>query len=323
MPDKTKLMAAATVLFMMAISGAAFLWFVGQNPQDDTFGRFAVYFFDAAEGRLRAEFRDLPQGDDSERINAALEYFFGEPEDSTLARVWPADFDFGSAVTRIFISDSDNTLVANLSELYGEIPTPDEALFRAAFTLTMVGLPYINGVWFRMGENEWLESAETITNGTDISPARRTAGDFLLFFIDETGEGLITSRYESLDVNVHTRMQDILERLIERQGDSGFLPLIPPETRVRDFLTEPDSGFYIDLSSEFHSRFGGTSAQARLMLQSITHTILENDGSNIPQRVFFLIDSERWEDFHGVTEFNLGFVLDDSFMLGFVPPYDY
>jgi hypothetical protein len=35
--------------------------------------------------------------------------------------------------------------------------------------------------------------------------------------------------------------------------------------------------------------------------------------------VFFLIDSDRREDFHGVSDFDLGFAWDESFMLGYVP----
>ncbi|MCL2357526.1 MAG: GerMN domain-containing protein [Defluviitaleaceae bacterium] len=318
MPEKKKLVAAATVLVMLAVSGAAFVWFVGQTAENDALERLAVYFFNSAEGRLEAEFRDLPHGEVLARANAALGYFFSEPNDANLSRAWPSDRDFSALVPRISLRD--DTLIAVLSELYAEIPPPDEALFRAAFTMTMTGVPHIEGVVFRTENREWLESAETVANAPFISPARRTAEDFTLFFTDESGEGLITVFCENFDVNIHTRNRDILERLIERQSESGFLPLIPPETRVRDVLTEPDAGFYIDLSSEFHSRFAGSPAQARLMIQSITHTILENDGSNIPQRVFFLIDSDRWDEFHGVSDFNLGFVFDESFMLGFVPP---
>ncbi|MCL1845200.1 MAG: GerMN domain-containing protein [Defluviitaleaceae bacterium] len=320
MPDKTKIIAAATVLLMMAVSGAAFLLFVGQNPQDYARGRLAVFFYNAAEGQLVAELRDLPRGEEEDRINAAMAFFFSGPEDAALTRAWPSDGEFAALTPNFFWEET--TLTANMTEFYNDLPPMDEALFRAAFTLTMVGLPYIDSVLFQIGDNEWLESAETIANGRDISPARRTAEDFLLFFTDETGEGLVTTLHAALDVNVHTRMEDILERLIERQNEAGFLPLIPAETRVRDVIIEPDAGFYIDLSSEFHSRFEGTTAQARLMLQSITHTILGNDGSNIPQRVFFLINSERWEDFHGVSDFNLGFAVDETAMLGFVPPLE-
>lgn len=317
MPEKKKLYAAATVLLMVVLSAVAFFWFIGRGADDDADGRLSVYFFNAPEGRLEAEFRDLPQGEAIERINFTLGHFFSEPENANLSRVWPADAEFSELVTQIFIRD--NMLVAMFSELYKELPPPEEALFRAAFTLTMVSLPYIDEILFRAGELEWLETGETIANAPFISPARRTSADFTLFFADESGEGLVAT-YEEIGVNIHTQIQDILERLIERQDGPGFFPLIPPETRVRDVLTEPDVGFYIDLSADFHIRFSGTPAQARMMLQSITHTVLENDGSNIPRRVFFLIDSERRDDFHGVSDFNLGFVVDESFMLGFIPP---
>jgi hypothetical protein len=120
------------------------------------------------------------------------------------------------------------------------------------------------------------------------------------------------------DVNLHTRTQNILERLIEVQDSPGVFPLIPPETRVRLVITDADApGVYVDFSSEFHNNFSGTTAQAHMMLQSIVHTVLENNRQR--SRVFFLIDSDRWEEFHGVSGFDMGFTADESFMLGFVP----
>jgi hypothetical protein len=186
----------------------------------------------------------------------------------------------------------------------------------------MLGLPNIEGVLFRIeneyGTDEFFETAATIANDPFISPARRTAESFTLFLTDETGEGLITVVHEADDVNIHARGQYILAQLIYRQTAEGVMPLVPQETRVRDVFIEPESGIYVNLSSEFHSRFTGTPAQARLMLQSITHTMLENVRSNVQRRVFFLIDSERWDDFHGVSYFNLGFTFDETVMLGFV-----
>jgi germination protein M len=305
---------ASLIFFALVVFGVSlFLFLRYENSPEENMRGLPVYFFNAAQGGLQAEYRELPHGDSSARIDAALRYFFGTPENSSLARTWPSEIAFLDFVTDIFLEDG--ILVTTFSEHYDEMPPIDEVLFRAAFTLTMTGLPYIDGIMFRANENEFFETAETIANNPYISPARRTAEDITLFFVDETGEGLVTEVYSAADVNVHTRAQEILEKLIERQNAQGILPLIPAETRVRDVLIELDGGIYVDLSPEFHSRFSGNATHAYLMLQSITHTMLENIPGP-PRRVFFLIDSERWEDFHGVNDFNLGFTIDETIMLG-------
>lgn len=314
MAKKKKIIIALAIFIALIICGVAAYFIVSFASDDDTRGRLAVYFFNASAGRVESELRNLPPDESHLQIDMALQHFAFGPESSNLSGVWPQGVAIRDFLTDMYVEDK--ILIAEFSELYGELPPLDEVIFRSAFTLTMLDLPDIDGVLFRLNStDEFLESAVSITNNPFISPARRTAQNFTLFFADETGEGLITVIHNAEYVNVHARAQYILSRLIEGQSTPGVFPLIPPETRVRDVLVELDSGIYVDLSSEFHSRFTGTPAQARMMLQSITHTMLENAGSNVQRRVFFLIDSERWDEFHGVSDFNLGFTIDKTMML--------
>jgi hypothetical protein len=268
---------------------------------------------------LESEFRDLSDLNSREHVTATLGFFSRAPQSSNLARVFPDDVELRELVTEIHIENG--ILTATISELYEEMSPIDEVLFRSAFTLTMIGLPRIESVRFLSSSgDEWIESADTIANNPLISPARRTAYEFILFFVDETGEGLITVLYESADVDVHRRAQNILELLIEGQNEPGIMPLIPPDTRVREVMIEDELGIYINLSPDFHRGFNGNSTQARLMLQSIAHTMLENHKALLRRHVFFLIDSERLEDFHGISGFDLSFTYDETIMLGYVPP---
>ena len=310
---KKIIIALASVALVIACFVAAY-FIMNYTSDDDTRGRLAVYFYKPSAGKLEAEFRVL-HPEQHLQVQSAVHDLATGPN-TALSGVWPAGL-------RDFVDThvDQNILVANFSEAYNDFSPLDEVIFRSAFTLTMLGIPNIDGVLFRVknenGTEEFLETATTITNNPFISPARRTAENFTLFFLDETGEGLVTMLSNAEYVNVHARAQYILSLLIEGQNAPGIFPLIPPETRVRDVFVEPDSGIYVNLSSEFHSRFGGTPAQARMMIQSITHTILENERSNVQRRVFFLIDSERWDDFHGVSDFNLGFTIDKTMMLDY------
>jgi len=302
-----------TVLLLVILSGVAF-YFLRGNLDEDRGAK--IYFYNASKGRLEAEYRELPLG---EQVAAALYELVDGPRSHALARIWPANTQTHELVTAFYIQDG--VLVVELSDLYEEMPPTDEILFRSAFTLTMTALPHIESVLFRTSSAEWQESAEEIANNPTIASTQRHSEMFKLFFVDESGEGLITEDYFVADVQHHRRTQHLLETLIELQGTTeGVLPLIPPETKVRRVLIDRgrnSPGIYVVFSAEFHSRFSGTTAQARMMLQSIAHTVLEH---NDQQQVFFLIASERRDEFHGVTDFNLGFTRDETVMMGYVEP---
>jgi len=55
-----------------------------------------------------------------------------------------------------------------------------------------------------------------------------------------------------------------------------------------------------------------------LMIGSIVNTLVDSVTPLLRQRsVFFMIDSVRREDFHGVEDFHLAFHFDETIMLGF------
>ncbi|MCL1863217.1 MAG: GerMN domain-containing protein [Defluviitaleaceae bacterium] len=297
-------------------------FFLSRTFEYERAGRMSVYFFNVLQGRLEPEQRDFPQGSIYEQMEALFAYMAAGPDDTDLAGLWPGtNVSLNEFLTDVYVNE-DAFLVASFSDLYEEMSPVEGALFRSAFTLTMSGLPFVDGVIFRSESGERLQTVESIANSPIISPTQRMAEDFTFYFVDESGEGLISINYHMADVDQHMRTTPMLERMIELQNEPGIMPLIPPETQIRTVLIEPrNPGIYVDFSLDFHRNFNGTPAQALLMLKSITHTVLANNPAY--NRVFFLIESERRDDFHGVNDFDIGFTMDESFMLGFVPPVEY
>ncbi|MCL2385953.1 MAG: GerMN domain-containing protein [Defluviitaleaceae bacterium] len=321
---KKEIFIIAGVLGIVIVGVVALVVVIDFSSDGYVLERVPIYFFNAGQGELEAEYQNLPQVGLYGQIDTVLGYFFSRPSGSGLLHVLPAGVDSRGLLTEIYVDD--DMLVASFSEIYQNMSAVDEAIFRSAFTLTMVGLPQVERVKFRtVGYNgeagrEWVESAATVANNPFISSTRRATQNFILYFVDESGEGLIYRRYTVADVDTHRRLHHLIELLIAEQNAAGIMPLIPTETRVLD-VQQHSPGIYIDFSSEFQ-RFSGNSTQANLMLQSITHTINANHhGTRLD--VFFLVDSRRWEDFHGVSGFNLGFSVDETVMLGFTPPEEY
>ncbi|MCL2839558.1 MAG: GerMN domain-containing protein [Defluviitaleaceae bacterium] len=298
----------------------------------------AIYFFSPSDGRLTAEFHPIPSPTPPvgviSMVDMAMTHLLAGPRRSGLSQVWPRDLEYHDLI--LGLEMYENTLIATFSEAYHQMSPLDEALFRGAFTLTMVGLPDVDEVQMRVAYvteygtnwNERTESAATIANYPSISPTRISNATFSLFFVDETGEGLVVETYFAEGINIRRRERDVVERLIAGSSDLYFTPAvsIPEGTRVRDVITgEGVTDIYVDLSSAFLTGFSGTPTQANLMIGSIVNTLIESTPGPRTRRVFFLIDSVRREDFHGVENFHLEFTFNERLMLGFteeVEDYD-
>ena len=332
MAKKTLLTTAG--LLVLTVITVVLIYFVVESRHQD--GNYVmVYFFNSTLGSLESERWDVPTNwdlsGDELLLQAAFSFVQREPNSGSLSRPWPEVY-----VYRYFLDG--NMLVVEFSESYLELEPLTEALFRSALTLTMVDLSFINYVELRLidvnGDQVQVfeESASTIANAPSISPALQSDQTFTLFFIDESGEGLIYESYVAPAVNLHFRNQVILETLIANQSSEGVLPSIPPDTRVLSVNEHREAfAIYVNLSSEFFTRFGGGPSEARLMIASIANTLIENAAGSQLRRVYFFIESERREDFHGVADFDLGFAFDETLVIGFtyeeevpqeVVPYD-
>ena len=324
-----KTFAAAAGLLVLTGAFAFFVYFTFGGTYQ--YGDFvSVYFFNESEGRLEPEQILVPYNweltGNELLMQAAMHFLFSEPRSSSLTRAWP-DFDM-VPVVRYYLND--DVLVAEFSEKYNELEPLAEALFRSALTLTMTNLPFVRSVEIRVsgsnGEQRLVarESVATIANAPMISPEMQSSQTFMLYFIDESGEGLIYKNYVAPAVNLHFRNQAILERLIENQNSPGVLPLIPQETRVLSVNEHRDAlAIYVNLSIEFLTRFNGNTHEARMMIGSIVNTLFEN--TTLPQlrHVYFLIESGRRDNFHGLNYFDLGFSFDATLLLSYAAEDDF
>ena len=280
----------------------------------------AIYFFNPSEGQLSPEWRVRPDHADTTSIIDALFVYMQEaPRQSGHTRIWP-DTGGEDLITALFLDEE--MLVVMLTDAYLAIPPLDEAIFRSALTLTLISLPEVESVKLVLPsvdgaeERELLETAVTIANNPAISPARIAADEFTLFFLHESGEGLLIEEYVASEVDRLRREVYIMERLIAGPTLPEMISFIPPETQVRSAFAHADAGaIYVDLSADFVTRFNGTTAQARMTLAAITNTLIENTTSPGIRRVIFLINSERREEFHGVGDFGAGFTFDADLLI--------
>jgi len=310
---------AIAVLFIAAV-GTLALWL----RQTYTAEQMQVYFFNLTDGRLEPEPRPLPAAQVTptgavfvsreQSVWAAIGHLMEPPEGSRLSRPWP-DMELDEIF--IHLSSRGQTVTAVFPQTYLEMTPLQEALFRAAFTLTMVGMDF-EEVNFQVNGHQWTESAATIANAPNVRAARFSDTQLILYFVDEYNGGLVREYYDATDVETQNRAHAALLRLIEGTTTEGLSSGIPPGTRIRGIEPAPETtSLYVNLSGEFVSGFSGSPAQAHLMISAIVNTVLAN--SQGPRQVFFLVDASRLETFHGVGDFMRGFEHDETVVVGFVP----
>lgn len=318
-----------SVVALLLICVGVVLAFVLRGRVPDIFTparqEMRVYFFNMQSGTLQAEnlpidVRDfrltMPQEGNVNWVTAAFANM-RRPPGRNLSSVWPEE------VYPLDYSLDEGLLFITFSESYTQLPPLDEALFRSALTLTMTAGPYVDEVILRAGYTNLTESRETIFNAPELSPARLANVQVALYFVCESGEGLVREYYIVRGANPLERDLVALERLISGPAPEGATSFIPTDTRVRVLRDVDTRSIYVDLTGGFSARFSGGHAQAQLTIQSIVNTVLSNSGGADIRRVFFLIDSARESLFHGVQEFDRGFEYDETVMIGFVPEEEY
>jgi len=269
-----------------------------------------IYFFNPAEGRLYAESRPWPHGDQNDWVLAAVGHLRFPPNSYVLRSTWPAFNPLLGVEETPFlqrIGMQGSTLIAEFYPSYLDMSPIEEALFRSALTLTMTGMSFVDEVLIRVNGQERIETAYTIANGPAISAARLGDTVLTLYFIDETGEGLVREYYNAVDVDMQQQIRVALEKLIYDVSVYGFSAM-PAETRILAVVPEfVTSTVYVNFSGDFITRFTGGHALAQLMLAAITNTVIENSPDFRPRYVFFLIDSDREQNIPGFADFSKAF----------------
>jgi len=307
-----------------------------------------VYHFNPITRRLEAEARPMVAGDSL--INSVIEHIHLGPLSDNLVTTWPHELapmpeDMIQAVVL-----EDSMLLAFFKPVFHYMAPLEQTLFKAAFVHTMESLverafPHVSDIKMLVGEDyqyafEMLmmgllaeededipevpgliyDGSLGIYNDPFLSRAMMAPHTFnLLFFVDDTGTGLIIESWETEEVDHHLeeRARYALGLLISGFRPEGAIFPIPQETVIHNVTIDaPLGNIFVDLSADFMNRFVGGSDMAELMIYSIVNT-LTSDAFPIT-RVHFMIDTRQHENFHGVTDFHLPFEYDDTFLLSYI-----
>jgi hypothetical protein len=116
--------------------------------------------------------------------------------------------------------------------------------------------------------------------------------EVMLFFQEKKSEFLAPEKRRIfLTASVADQAKQIVVEVINGPQDSGLLPTVPRETRVRGFYLDRFGTAYVDLSGEIVARHPGGTAEEIATIFSLVNSLTYN----LPEikRVHLLVDGEE------------------------------
>jgi spore germination protein GerM len=310
---KKRLITGGIAAFVLVIGLTGLFLFL--NRDSGAF-RLPVYSYNPNTFRLDAIEHSMPAGDINTWLEAALTLFANSSRIPAHTGVWLDEEGF--------LADwgmHGDILEAEFRRPYYEIPPLEEALFRAAFVWTMTGLPFVNHVRIVVEGDDrteilpMLENRQTVEINPAISSVRLITRTFTLYFLNENHDALVPVEHFSTTVDMDQVERYIVALLINGPVYDNVIGIIPQETKIVNIVTE-ENICYVNLSGDFVSRFSGGTDLARLMVYSVVNSLTDN-LVNV-RRVQFLIDSERLDQLHGMTDFHQAFEWDETLLEGYM-----
>ncbi len=178
----------------------------------------------------------------------------------------------------------DGKLLINMDEKYKELSTTRELLVRAAVVRTMVQLPGVNFVAFRVNGEQlfdslgqlvgWMNGDTFVDNeGNEINAYAEVR--LKLYFANESGTGLIAT-YRTREYNTNISLEKIiLEELIKGPNAEGVYPTVNPDTRVASVAVK-DGICYVNLDETFLTQIYNVTPE--VTIYSIVNSLVEQAG---------------------------------------------
>ncbi len=298
---------AAVVVFICAALALSFFpkeQIVSKEPMSLT---QEVYYVERENSKMQEELREIGGKSLEEMLENAVLQMRMPSKNEALAVAIPEQIEM------IGIALEEGIAKVNLSANYSELKKGDEMFCRAALVWTLTGFYFVDGVellvdgvplkkangdpFGAFNRNDLIVNVQIEAEPTNVSRI------FKLYFSNSDATALVVEERQ-VEVNNNQRIEKyIMEQLIAGPKEEGNWATVPPETKIRDIVTQ-DKICYVDLSQEFVSKHSGGSAGEILTIYSIVNSLCELKDI---EKVQFLIEGEKQEEFKGHIEFGKPF----------------
>lgn len=282
---------------------------IGMNEQEpiqnETGTKVELYYLETATSYLKMEEGLVPGETREEVMVNALKKLQEPPKAEVLEIAVPKD------ISVLAVSLDDDVAVVNVSEDYEDMKHGAELLCRGAIVWTLTSLEDVKFVEITVNGAPLMETADKevgkmnrddiVIDGV-ISPEPSNSVTVTLYFANEDSSGLSAEKRQVAAVPGQLE-KAVVEQLIAGPAEKGHYATIPSETKIRS-VTTSDGICYVDLSNEFITKHSGGSTGEMLTIYSIVNSLTELENV---QKVQFLIEGEKREEFKGHVDFSQPF----------------
>ena len=272
-----------------------------------------VYYLVSANNSLKEVRTNVPQ--EAETSNMAfhlLERMKEDPKKDGMISAVPADVEFLS------VHLEDKKAVVDVSSSYLALENAQEVVCRSAIVWTLSSLEMIDNVELtvegrtlrnQQGKEFGVMNRENVRIDGDV-PAETTEYAILkLYFTNADGTDFqIEDRVVEVNAN-QAREKTILEQLIAGPLEKGYYPTVSADTKIRDVTTTKDGICYVNLSQDFLTKTATANINDVVTVYSIVNSLCELEEVD---KVQFLMEGEKIEDYKGVLDFSTPFTAVES-----------
>lgn len=251
---------------------------VGCSSKGDKSGEYQVYYLNMDMTKVVPEEYDSSGATGDVLIQELLDRLAASPDNSKLRQTIPSN------VKVEWFQVSSSCLYINFSDSYKNLTPTEEVLIRAAIVRTVLQVPGVSLVAFRVNEEPLLNSDGNIvgsmTNDSFVeNPGQQINSSVVtnlsLYFANPEGTELVK---ETREVHYSTNISMeklVMEQLIEGPKKSGAIATVPSGTKIISISTV-DGVCYVNVSDTFKNQSAVISEE--VLLYSIVNSLTELSG---------------------------------------------
>ncbi|WP_394265893.1 GerMN domain-containing protein [Anaerotignum sp.] len=272
-----------------------------------------VYYLVSANNSLKEVRESVAQ--ETEPSNMAfylLERMKEDPKKDGMVTAVPAEVEFLS------VRLEDKKAIVDVSAPYLALESAEEVICRSAIVWTVTSLEMVDDVELtvegrplrnQQGEEIGSMNRENVRIDGNV-PAETTEYAILkLYFTNADGTDFqVEDRVVEVNAN-QAREKTILEQLIAGPLEKGYYPTISADTKIRDVTTTKDGICYVNLSQDFLTKSVAANINEVVTVYSIVNSLCELEEVD---KVQFLMEGEKIEDYKGVLDFSTPFTAVES-----------
>lgn len=223
---------------------------------------------------------------------------------------------YNDIVSISYVTLENKLLIVNLTGDYFALSRGERLALKTGIAKSYANFKFVESLRFLKDGNPIVDEngkqAEDILLSNlltemDDSSIRNDFQSYSLYFASDKGQ--LVKEERTLEVQTTTVLaKELVDELITGPMKETLLPTLPKGTRVRQ-LEIKEGICYVDFNKSFQSKHPGGETEERLTIYSIVNTLTE---LNDIDKVQFLIDGEKVEEYQGFIDFSQTFSRDDS-----------